>query len=130
MYRATTKEIQVDVEPQFMADRSDPARSRFFWAYTVTISNLGGHTVQLVSRHWRITDGQGKLEEVKGPGVVGEQPVLKPGERFRYTSGCPLTTASGFMIGAYRMVDENGKAFEIDIPTFSLDSPQARRVLN
>ena len=130
MYRATTHEIQVNVEPSFMSDRSDPARSRFFWAYTVTIVNNGSHTVQLVSRHWRITDGQGKLEEVRGAGVVGEQPILKPGEKFRYTSGCPLTTASGFMSGAYRMVDEEGRAFDVDIPTFSLDSPQARRVLN
>ena len=130
MYRATTQAIQVDVEPQFLADRSDPARGRFFWAYTVTISNRGPRTVQLVARHWRITDGQGRLEEVKGAGVVGEQPILKPGDKSRYTSGCPLTTASGFMSGAYKMVDEDGKSFEIDIPTFSLDSPQARRVLN
>ncbi len=130
MYRATTQAIQVDVEPQFMADRSDPARSRFFWAYTITIANHGGRTVQLVSRHWRITDGQGRLEEVRGPGVVGEQPILRPGETFRYTSGCPLTTASGFMSGEFRMVDENGQAFNIDVPTFSLDSPEARRVLN
>jgi ApaG protein len=130
MYRATTKSIQVDVEPQFMSDRSDAARSRFFWAYTITITNLGSHIVQLVARHWRITDGQGKLEEVRGAGVVGEKPTLKPGEKYRYTSGCPLTTASGFMSGAYRMVDEDGKAFDIDIPTFSLDSPQTKRVLN
>ena len=130
MYRATTEAIQVDVEPQFMADRSDPARRRFFWAYTITIANRGGRTVQLVSRHWRITDGQGRLEEVRGPGVVGEQPILRPGDKFRYTSGCPLTTESGFMSGAFRMVDENGQAFDIDIPTFSLDSPGARRVLN
>jgi ApaG protein len=130
MYRATTRKIQVDVEPQFLADRSDPQRSRFFWSYTVTIANLGESTVQLMTRHWRITDGNGKLEEVRGAGVVGEQPILKPGEKFRYTSGCPLTTASGFMSGAYRMVDEDGKSFDIDIPTFSLDCPQARRVLN
>ena len=130
MYRATTDAIQVDVEPQFLADRSDPMRNRFFWAYTVTVTNKGTRTVQLVARHWRITDGQGRLEEVRGPGVVGEQPILKPGDRYRYTSGCPLTTASGFMSGAYKMVDEEGRAFEIDIPTFSLDSPQARRVLN
>lgn len=130
MYRATTEAIQVDVEPQFLADRSDPARNRFFWAYTVTVTNKGTRTVQLLARHWRITDGQGRLEEVKGAGVVGEQPILKPGDRYRYTSGCPLTTASGFMSGSYRMVDEEGRSFEIDIPTFSLDSPQARRVLN
>ena len=130
MYRATTQAIQVDVEPQFLADRSDPMRNRFFWAYTVTVTNKGARTVQLVARHWRITDGQGRLEEVKGAGVVGEQPILKPGDKYRYTSGCPLTTASGFMSGSYKMVDEEGRSFEIDIPTFSLDSPQARRVLN
>ncbi len=130
MYRATTHAIQVDVEPQFMADRSNPDRSQFFWAYTITIVNQGARTVQLVSRHWRITDGNGRLEEVKGAGVVGEQPILRPGDKFRYTSGCPLTTASGFMSGAYRMVDENGQAFDIEVPTFSLDSPQAGRVLN
>jgi ApaG protein len=130
MYRATTHSIQVDVEPSFMEERSDPARSRYFWAYTVTIENRGERTVQLISRHWKITDGNGRLEEVRGAGVVGEQPVLKPGQRFRYTSGCPLNTPSGFMSGAYRMVDEEGKSFEIDIPTFSLDQPRARRVLN
>jgi ApaG protein len=130
MYRATTHAIQVDVEPAFMAERSDPARSRYFWAYTVTIANNGERTVQLISRHWKITDGNGRLEEVRGAGVVGEQPILRPGDKFRYTSGCPLTTASGFMSGAYRMTDEEGRSFDIDIPTFSLDSPQTRRVLN
>ncbi len=130
MYRATTQAIQVDVEPSFMADRSDPARNRYFWAYTVTIENRGQRTMKLVSRHWIITDGQGRLEEVRGEGVVGEQPVLKPGEKFRYTSGCPLTTASGFMSGQYQMIDERGVAIDVDIPTFSLDSPAARRVLN
>lgn len=130
MYRATTHAIQVDVEPAYLADRSDPVHDRYFWAYTITIENRSQRTVQLVARHWRITDGQGRLEEVRGAGVVGEQPILKPGEKFRYTSGCPLTTPTGFMSGAYQMSDENGEAFEIDIPTFSLDSPQGRRVLN
>jgi ApaG protein len=130
MYRATTHGIQVDVTPEFMADRSDPAANRFFWAYTVEIANLGEVTAQLTDRHWRITDALGRVEEVRGPGVVGEQPVLKPGESFRYTSGCPLTTPSGFMIGTYRMVDDKGRIFEVDIPAFSLDSPSTKRILN
>ena len=100
------------------------------WAYTVEIANRGQMTVQLTARHWKITDGNGKLEEVKGAGVVGEQPVLKPGETFRYTSGTTMTTPSGIMTGTYRMVNEKGDVFEAEIPVFSLDSPYARRVLN
>ena len=130
MYRAVTRNIQVTVLPEFLADRSDPSESQFVWAYTIEIANLGDIDVQLVSRHWRITDGEGRLEEVKGPGVVGEQPILKPGDSFRYTSGCPLRTPSGIMTGSYRMVNGDGVAFDIEIPAFSLDSPFARRVLN
>lgn len=130
MYRETTHEIEITVEPEYLADRSQPDAGRWFWAYRITIVNGGARTVQLLHRHWRITDANGKLEEVKGPGVVGEQPILKPGDRFAYTSGCPLTTASGIMAGVYRFVDESGVTFDVRVPTFSLDSPQAARVLN
>ena len=130
MYQALTDEIEITVEPEFQEDRSDPSAGRYFWAYTIEIANRGSRTVQLVSRHWRITDANGKLNEVRGAGVVGEQPILREGETFRYTSGCPLQTPSGFMGGAYRMVDENGGSFDVEIPTFSLDSPYIKRVLN
>lgn len=130
MYAETTYGIEVTVEPEFLADRSDPEAGRWFWAYTVNIRNESGRTVQLTSRHWRITDANARLEEVQGPGVVGEQPVLAPGETFTYTSGCPLPTSSGIMAGSYRFVDDRGEAFTVTIPTFSLDSPQGRRVLN
>ncbi len=130
MYTAVTHDIQVTVLPEFQPDRSEPDLGRYFWAYTVEIANMGTRTVQLVARHWIITDADGRVEEVKGLGVVGEQPVLNPGESFRYTSGCPLSTPSGVMVGTYRMVDENGGAFEVAIPAFSLDMPQQPRVLN
>ncbi len=130
MYKATTDGIEVTVEPRFMADQSDPGASRYFWAYTVRIANHGARTVQLVERHWRITNGEGKLEEVRGAGVVGEQPVLRHGDSYKYTSGCPLTTPSGFMAGAYRMVDESGQSFDVEIPAFSLDTPDLPRSLN
>lgn len=130
MYSAVTRNIQVTVMPQFLAERSNVEAGQYFWAYTVEVANQGDVTVQLVSRAWEITDGDGQVEHVRGPGVVGEQPVLRPGDSFRYTSGCPLTTPSGIMVGTYRMVDENGRAFDIAIPAFSLDSPFARRVLN
>ena len=102
MYSTITQDIQITVEPEFVPEKSDADQATFFWAYTVEIANQGGQTVQLTERHWKITDANGRLEEVKGPGVVGEQPVLKPGETFRYTSGCPLTTPSGIMTGSYR----------------------------
>jgi ApaG protein len=130
MYTAVTRDIQITVMPQFVAERSEPEEGRFFWAYTIEITNLGRETVQLTARHWVITDGNGVVEEVQGPGVVGEQPVIPPGEAFRYTSGCPLTTPSGIMVGTYRMLDASGRPFEVDIPAFSLDSPFAKRVLN
>jgi ApaG protein len=130
MYSCVTRDIQITVLPEFVPERSDADEATFFWAYTVEIANQGDMTVQLTARHWKITDANGKLEEAQGPGVVGEQPVLKPGETFRYTSGCPLTTPSGIMTGSYRMVTEKGDVFEAEIPVFSLDSPFARRVLN
>ncbi len=130
MYTSVTRDIQIVVMPQFLADRSEPDEGQFFWAYTIEITNLGRESVQLVARHWVITDGNGVVEEVQGPGVVGEQPVIPPGESFRYTSGCPLTTPSGIMVGSYRMLDASGRPFEAEIPAFSLDSPYAKRILN
>src|ERR1700733_14394562 len=130
MYRAVTREIEVTVEPNFMPERSSQEKRQFFWSYTVVITNAGAETVQLKTRPWIITDASGHMQEVRGEGVVGEQPVLGPGERFEYTSGVPLPTTSGFMTGRYQMVTESGEKFEIDVPTFSLDSPEAKRVLN
>ena len=130
MYTALTRDIQITVMPQFLVERSEPDEGRFFWIYTIEITNLGRQTVQLTARHWIITDGNGVVEEVQGPGVVGEQPVIPPGESFRYTSGCPLTTPSGIMVGSYQMLDEAGRPFEVNSPAFSLDSPFAKRVLN
>jgi ApaG protein len=128
MYRAVTRQIEVTVEPNFMPERS--LGGEYFWSYTIVITNTGVETVQLQTRHWIITDAAGRKQEVRGEGVVGEQPVLAPGERFEYTSGVPLPTASGFMTGRYQMVSESGERFEIDVPTFSLDSPDHKRVLN
>ena len=130
MYRAVTRQIEVTVEPNFMPERSSVEKRQFFWSYTIVITNTGEETVQLRARHWIITDGSGHRQEVRGEGVVGEQPVLAPGERFEYTSGVPLQTASGFMTGRYEMESAKGERFEIDVPTFSLDSPEAKRVLN
>jgi ApaG protein len=129
-YRRTTRGITVSVEPEFLADRSEPDEDRFVWAYTVEIVNGSPETVQLLARHWMITDANGKLDEVRGPGVVGEQPVIEPGERFGYTSACPLPTPSGIMVGSYRMRTATGLAFDVDVPAFSLDSPHAQRTLN
>lgn len=131
MYRAVTRKIEVIVTPRFLADRSSPASGYFFWAYTIDIVNGGNETVQLKTRHWKITDALGRMQEVKGPGVVGEEPVLKPGDSYEYTSGVPLPTPSGFMEGSYGMITEDGRSFDIDIPLFSLDTPQSgKRVLN
>ena len=130
MYSLTTKDIEITVEPEYLPERSEPDEGRYFWAYTIEIANNGSRTAQLVSRHWLIVDANGRREEVRGAGVVGEQPILKPGETFRYTSGCPLTTPSGIMSGTYRMVDEEGRSFDVVIPTFSLDSPHMSRVVN
>jgi ApaG protein len=130
MYQAITRDISVTVEPQYLADRSEPARQQYFWAYTIEIANNGPTAVQLKRRHWIITDGRGKRHEVKGPGVVGEEPIIEPGTSFRYTSGCPLDTPDGFMVGSYDMIGDDGGVFSVAIPAFSLDSPQSRRVLN
>ena len=127
MYKETTRQITVTVEPSYLSDQSQPAQSRYVFAYRVRIENAGGETVQLRSRHWRITDANGKVEEVRGPGVIGEQPVLRPGEVFEYTSGAPLATPSGIMVGTYSMETPSGESFEVRIPAFSLDSPFARQ---
>jgi len=129
-YVAVTRGIEVSVEPTYLEARSSPENSQFFWAYRVIIENQGSETVHLLSRHWMITNARGELNEVKGPGVVGEQPVLKPGERFEYTSGAPLNTPWGMMGGAYQMESESGERFDIEIPTFSLDRPNQSRFLN
>jgi ApaG protein len=129
-YAATTRGIKVSVAPTYLETRSSPDSSEYVWAYRVIIENQGQETVQLLSRHWMITNARGELTEVKGPGVVGEQPVLKPGERFEYTSGAPLNTPSGMMGGAYQMETERGERFDIEIPTFSLDIPDQRALLN
>jgi len=130
MYRTVTRSIQVTVQPSFVEDDSSPGENRYVWAYTIEIVNLGLEPVQLRSRFWRIIDGKGRTEEVRGVGVVGKEPSLKPGESFEYTSGCPLSTPSGIMAGTYQMQTESGEMFSVEIPAFSLDVPNARRVLH
>jgi ApaG protein len=120
---ALTNNVRVEVESQYAPEQSQPFQSHWFFHYTVRISNEGDETVQLLSRHWIITDGTGKVEEVRGPGVVGEQPVLAPGESFEYTSGCPLQTSSGSMHGTYQMVTEDGTHFDVEIAPFALTEP-------
>jgi ApaG protein len=130
MYRAVTRNIEVVVSPRFIADKSSPENNYFFWAYTIAITNNGTDTVQLKTRHWRITDASGRRQEVRGPGVVGEEPVLRSGESFEYTSGVPLQTPSGFMVGSYGMVSASGEHFDIEIPAFSLDSGDTKPTIN
>jgi ApaG protein len=130
MYRAVTRQIEVTVEPNFLPEESSADKGEYFWSYTIVITNSGTETVQLRTRHWIITDATGRRKEVRGEGVIGEQPVLAPGERFEYTSGVPLPTTSGIMAGSYQMESESGERFEIDVPTFSLDTPDGKRVLN
>ncbi|MGQ3673827.1 Co2+/Mg2+ efflux protein ApaG [Xanthobacter sp. TB0136] len=130
MYRATTRHIQVTVTPRYVAERSAPEQNRYFWAYTIEVVNLGTTTVQLKARHWIITDALGRVEEVHGAGVVGEEPVLPSGGHFEYTSGVPLSTATGIMHGSYDMICESGERFSVEVPAFSLDLPDARRTLN
>lgn len=123
MYSATTFGIEVTVEPFYLEDRSEPEENRFVWGYRVTIANQSEETVQLLARYWHITDGLGRVEEVRGAGVVGEQPELSPGDSYQYMSGCPLSTPSGIMVGRYTMRNERDQLFDIDIPAFSLDLP-------
>ena len=128
VYEARTRDVVVRVVATYATDQSDPEEGQFFWNYTVEIENHGKETVQLISRHWIITDAMNRVQDVKGAGVVGEQPELKGGEAFRYTSGCPLTTPSGSMRGEYEMVTESGETFQAEIPAFSLHLPGAGRV--
>lgn len=130
MYSKTTRSIKVTVRPFYLDQHSSPDEHRYVWAYHVRIENEGDQTVQLRNRHWQITDALGRLQEVRGPGVVGEQPVLQPGQSFEYTSSCPLTTPSGMMIGDYEMETPQGEKFLICVPAFSLDSPLETRRLN
>ncbi len=130
MYKAVTRGISVTVTPRYMPEESSPGESHYFFAYTVEIINTSLERVQLKTRYWKITDGEGHVQEVRGAGVVGEQPVLGPGESFSYTSGCPLTTPSGTMQGSYMMETTSGETFNAEIPAFSLDIPHAKRVLH
>ena len=129
MYSEITKSIRVTVVPAFLDEHSSPEDDKYVWAYEVRIENLGEETVQLINRYWSITNSLGQTQTVQGPGVVGEQPILKPGEYFEYTSGTPLSTPSGLMMGTYQMENNDGKLFDVSIPAFSLDSPhQSMRV--
>jgi ApaG protein len=130
MYSEITRSIKVSVEPFYLEDQSSPAEDRYVWAYHVRIENRGLETVQLRNRHWQITDGRGQMQEVRGAGVVGEQPVLAPGQSFEYTSGTPLPTPSGIMVGSYEMETRGGDSFWVRVPAFSLDSPHQAVRLN
>lgn len=130
MYHQTTNSITVTVTPVYLEDQSSPSEAHYVWAYQVKIENNGTRTVQLRTRVWSITDASGHTQEVRGPGVVGEQPVLRPGENFEYTSGTPLKTPSGMMVGSYGMESEEGTRFDVPVPAFSLDSPHQSVRLN
>ena len=130
MYQKETRAIEITVKPFYLEEQSEPDDSHFVFAYHIRIQNNGGDVVQLLNRYWQITDGRGRIQEVRGPGVVGEQPVLRPGEAFEYTSGCPLNTSTGIMVGTYEMETLDGERFDVDIPAFSLDAPDAPVQLN
>jgi ApaG protein len=123
MYSKTTRNIKITVIPTYLAEQSDPEEHHYVWAYTIQLDNLGSEKAQLLNRYWHITDAQGAVQEVRGPGVVGEQPKLEPGAQYRYSSGAALKTPSGIMTGNYEMTTDAGERFLIEIPTFSLDSP-------
>lgn len=131
MYEQETAGMVVRVEPAFLAEESKPDEGRFVWSYTIEIENRTGDPVQLLSRFWRITDENGLTQEVRGEGVIGQQPVIAPGARFRYTSATPLAAPSGVMVGAYSMLRlDGGEAFDINVPLFALDSPHHSRLAN
>ena len=130
MYVRKTRDVIVRVEPEFLNEQSSPADDRFIWAYTVEIENQSSEDMQVVERFWQITDRNGQVQEVRGEGVVGEKPNLKPGEIFRYTSGAPLTAPSGVMLGTYQVLTPGGERFDVEIPAFSLDSPFESRSIN
>lgn len=130
MYQAVTRGIRVTVVPEFLGRDSRPDEGFFLWAYRIEIENRSPGTVRLLRRHWIITDGRGRVQDVQGEGVVGQQPALAPGQRFSYASGCPLGTPDGTMRGSYVMSDEDDNHFEVEIPLFALDSPHARTRLH
>jgi ApaG protein len=130
MYRALTRNIEVTVDPYYLDEQSDPEDNRYVWGYKIVIANNSGKAVRLKNRYWNITDQNGQVDEVSGPGVVGEQPHLQPGDTYEYSSGCPLDTPSGMMFGHYQMETDDGEVFDVTIPAFSLDSPGLLRILN
>ncbi len=130
MYTRMTRSIEVSINPVYLDDQSEPDDDHFVWAPRVRIENKGAETVQLLNRYWRITDALGRTQEVRGAGVVGERPVLDPGQSYEYTSGTPLSTPSGIMDGSYQMETPGGETFDVVIPPFSLDSPHQRRSVN
>lgn len=129
-YSETTRMVTVSVDPIFLEEESEPEKGAYMWAYHVRIENEGHETVQLISRYWKITDGLGRTQEVRGEGVVGDQPLLEPGETYEYTSGIPLQTPSGFMGGSYEMISAVGERINVIVPTFSLDSPFQTHTVN
>jgi ApaG protein len=130
MFTRTTRSIKIIVIPVYLETQSEPDSGHYVWAYTIRLENLGSETAQLLNRYWRITDAHGRVQEVRGPGVVGEQPVLKPGDHYQYTSGTALPTPSGIMVGQYEMETPSGEHFLVEIPAFSLDSPEQRKRAN
>ncbi|PPR47354.1 MAG: Protein ApaG [Alphaproteobacteria bacterium MarineAlpha5_Bin9] len=130
MYTKTTKNINITVNPFYLEDESSPNDQQYLWAYQVTINNLGSETVKLKNRFWEIINSNGITQEVSGKGVIGKQPIIKPGEKFEYTSGTPLNTPSGFMKGHYEMETSQGNKFDVLIPLFSLDSPFISKKIN
>ncbi len=130
MYDQTTQSIRITVKPVYLEEQSSPIENHYVWAYHIRIENEGRETVQLLNRRWQITDSLGCIQEVVGAGVVGEQPTLKPGEYFEYTSGTPLSTPSGFMVVSYEMQSSDGRRFDVAVPAFSLDSPHQPVNLN
>ena len=130
MFSKTTNNINVSVKSYYLEEQSEPDEQHYVWAYQVTINNIGQQTVQLKKRYWKITDSNGDNKEVRGAGVIGEQPILRPGEKFEYTSGTPLSTPSGFMEGYYEMETKDGNRFDASIPLFSLDSPYISNQIN
>lgn len=130
LYEAKTQGVSVRVRPEYQADQSSPDEGYYFWSYTIEIQNDGPNPVQLKTRFWRITDATGRTEEVRGPGVVGQTPVIEPGQSFTYTSGCPLPTPSGIMVGSYQMAGDGGRLFDVAVPAFSLDSPYTLKSVN
>ncbi len=130
VYETVTHGIRVRVWPEYQGEQSSPDEGYYFWSYTVEIANEGAVPVQLKTRFWRITDSAGRTEEVRGPGVIGQTPTIEPGQSFTYTSGCPLSTSSGIMVGSYQMAGDGGRLFDVAIPAFSLDSPFTVKSVN